>query len=387
MSGARSLVIVGGGPAGLAAARGYREAGGDGEVTLLTGEADAPYARPALSKDYLRGDAEAGDIALEGEDWFAEQEVTLRRETPVEGLDTATRTVALAGGETLGYDACVLATGSESIRLPVPGADDPEVRTVRSLADARNLRGRAEAAHSAIVVGSGFIGCEAAASLAMRGLRVVLVSDEHVPHAARLGVEAGRRIASWLVELGVALRLGAPVEAIEPGLVRVPGKAPARADLVLLASGVRPRSGLAEAAGLELDAGRVVTDEHMRTSAEGVYAVGDLALARNAAAGRTLKVEHWGEALEHGKVAGTTAAGGEASWATAPGFWSTIGTRTLKHVAWGDGFDTARLIDHPGGAFTVWYGAQGTAVGVLTHGCDADHERGRGLIEAGRPLP
>ena len=387
MSGARDLVIVGGGAGALAAARAYRDAGGDGAVTMLTGEPDAPYARPALSKGFLRGEAEAADISLEDDGWYAEHEVTLRRESPVEALDTRARTVTLAGGETVGYDACVLATGSEPRRLPVPGADHPEVRVLRSLQDARALRERAEGARSAVVVGSGFIGCEAAASLAMRGLRVTLISDEHVPHAARLGAEAGRRIATWLAEHGVALRLGAPVEAIQPELVRVPGKEPVRADLVLLAAGVRPRCALAEAAGLELEDGRVVTDEHMRTSADGVYAVGDLALARNATAGRALKVEHWGESLNHGKVAGMTAAGGEASWAGAPGFWSTIGTRMLKQVAWGDGFDESRLVDHPGGAFTVWYGSQGTAVGVLTHGCDEDYERGRELIERKRPLP
>ena len=387
MSGARRLVIVGGGPGGLAAARAYRDQGGDGEVTLLTGEPDAPYMRPSLSKDFLRGESDAAGIALEEDGWFAEHEVTLRRNSPVEALDTGARTVTLAGGETVGYDACVLATGSEPMRLQVPGADDPRVRTIRSLGDARSLREHAEDAYSAVVVGSGFIGCEAAASLAMRGLCVTLISDERVPHAARLGVEAGNRIAHWLVEHGVALRLSVPVEAIEPGLVRVPGKEPVQADLVVLAAGVRPRSALAEAAGLELEEDRVTTDEHMRSSADAVYAVGDLALARNATAGRALKVEHWGEALKHGEVAGITAAGGEAAWDAAPGFWSTIGDRTLKHVAWGDGFDEARLVHHPDGAFTVWYGSKGTAVGVLTHECDGDYERGRELIEGEQPLP
>jgi NADPH-dependent 2,4-dienoyl-CoA reductase/sulfur reductase-like enzyme len=169
--------------------------------------------------------------------------------------------------------------------------------------------------------------------------------------------------------------------------VRVAGRPPLEADLVLFAVGVRPRSGLAEAAGLELQDGRIVTDEHMRTSADGVYAAGDVALARNAAAGRRLPVEHWGEALNQGAVAGARAAGGDAVWDAAPGFWSTIGERTLKHVAWGDGFDEARLVVHPGGGWTVWYGRGGTTVGVLTHECDEDYEHGRGLVERARPLP
>ncbi len=379
------IAIVGGGPAGLEAARAYRDAGGDGPVTMLTAEAAAPYVRPLLSKELLRG--ETDDAALEEESWFSDNDVELRREATVEALDPAERRLRLAGGEELAFDACVLATGSEPLRLPVPGADDPGILNLRSLHDARVLRSRAEEARSAIVIGSGFIGCEAAASLAMRGLRVTLVSDEHVVHAARLGEEAGRRITDWLAELGVALRLGAPVQSVGAGRVHLPGAPPVEADLVLFAVGVRPRGELAEAAGLELPDGRIVTDEHRRTSADAVYAAGDVALARNAAAGRRLPVEHWGEALNQGAVAGARAAGGDAVWDAAPGFWSTIGDRTLKHVAWGDGFDEARMVVHPGGAFTVWYGSDGTAVGVLAHERDEDYERGRELIEQGRPLP
>ena len=126
----------------------------------------------------------------------------------------------------------------------------------------------------------------------------------------------------------------------------------------------------------------------MRTSAPGIYAAGDVALARNAAAGRRLPVEHWGEALNQGEAAGANAAGGDAAWAAAPGFWSTIGDRALKHVGWGDGFDEARLVDH---ARRRLHGlvrrATGVTVGVLTHERDEDYERGRELIEQGRPLP
>ncbi len=379
------FAIVGGGPAGLAAARAYRDAGGEGPVTMLTAEAEAPYVRPLLSKELLRG--ESDDAALEEESWFADNDVELRREATVEALAPAERRLRLAGGAELAFDTCVLATGSEPLRLPVPGADDPGILNLRSLHDARVLRSRAEEARSAIVIGSGFIGCEAAASLAMRGMRVTLVSDEHVVHASRLGEEAGRRITDWLAELGVALCLGAPVQSVGAGSVHLPGAPPVEADLVLFAVGVRQRGELAEAAGIETEAGRIVTDERMRTSAPAIYAAGDVALARNAAAGRRLPVEHWGEALNHGEAAGANAAGGDAVWDTAPGFWSTIGTRALKHVAWGDGFDEARLVVHAGGAFTVWYGADGITVGVLAHDCDEDYERGRELIEQGRPLP
>jgi len=125
----------------------------------------------------------------------------------------------------------------------------------------------------------------------------------------------------------------------------------------------------------------------MRSSVAGVLAAGDVAFAFNAAAGRHLAVEHWGEALAMGRVAGQTAGGAEASWAEVPGFWSAIGDRTLKYAAWGDGFDEAALIDHRGGAFTVWYTQEGVTVGVLTHNADHDYERGRRLIEQRQPPP
>jgi NADPH-dependent 2,4-dienoyl-CoA reductase/sulfur reductase-like enzyme len=365
------LAIAGGGPAALSAARAYREVGGDGAVTLFTPEPDPPYMRPALSKELLRG--ETDDIALEDEAFYRDHGIEIRHGAAVEHLDPDARTLTLSGGQTLAYDTCVLATGAEPTRL----TDSPHVLALRSYEDARRLRARAEGARTAAVVGSGFIGCEAAASLAMRGLRVALHSDEPVPQAARLGEDAGARIAGWLRDAGVELHLGSAVESVED----------LEADLVLTALGVRPRAELAEHAGLAIEDGRIVTDAHMRTSAPHVLAAGDVALARNAAAGRALPVEHWGEALAHGEVAGRTAAGAPAEWAQAPGFWSTIGTHTLKYVAWGDGFDEARLNEHGQGAFTVFYGKDGVTVGVLTHERDEDYVGGRELVEQGRPLP
>ena len=149
---------------------------------------------------------------------------------------------------------------------------------------------------------------------------------------------------------------------------------------------MEPEAGIAAEAGLALEAGRVQVDDRMRSSAAGVLAAGDVAFAFNAAAGRHLAVEHWGEALAMGRVAGQTAAGAEPR-GEVPGFWSTIGDRTLKYAAWGDGFDASSLVDHGGGAFTVWYSRESVTVGVLTHGADHDYERGRRLIEQRQPAP
>ena len=354
------LVIAGGGPAALATARAYRDAGGDGDVTLITPEAMIPYRRPPLSKEFLRGEVDEDELPIEPAGWYAEHDVQVRTDavTAIRPGEVSLR------DEALRFDACVIATGSDPGSGPV----------LRSLADARALRERAANVTRATVVGSGFIGCEAAASLSMRGLDVTLVSDEDIPHETRLGTEAGKRIAGFLEGHGVTLRLGEVVEDLPDGLV-------------LMATGVKPRVELARAAGAEIANGRVVVDEHMRTSLDGVYAAGDVAFAYNAAARRHLAVEHWGEALNMGEVAGRTIAGEDASWDVAPGFWSTIGEHTIKYAAWGDGFDEARVVDHGGGAWTIWYDRDGVTVGVLTHERDEDYETGRERVEQGAPLP
>jgi 3-phenylpropionate/trans-cinnamate dioxygenase ferredoxin reductase component len=382
------LVIVGGGPAGLATARAYRDTGGEARVTLLTSEPYAPYNRPPLTKEYLRGEASHENLPIEGDDWYKENGVGLEPLTAVAALDRKRQFVTTDEGEELSYDTCVLATGSEPIRLPIPGADDPEILTMRTVEDSTRLQGRVGNGDRAVVVGSGFIGCEAAASLSLRGAEVILISLEESPQNKRLGIEVGERIEGWLRNYGVDLRLGASLESIQrvdDGYeLSVESGDTVSAGTVLFGTGIAPRTGLAETAGLEVDGG-VLTDSSMRTSAPGVFAVGDIARAYNESAGRHLSVEHWGDALEHGRIAGTVISGGEAAWSMAPGFWSTIGEQTLKYWAWGDGWDEL-IFENRGEAFTVWYGKEGTLVGVLSHGTDEDYDRGRGLIENREPL-
>ena len=363
------------------------EGGAGGDVVLVSADEHLPYNRPPLSKDFLRGESEEDALPLEDGGFYRRHGIEVRLGTRAQALDTGRRVVTLCNGETLSYGWCILATGACPKPLPVPGAEGPGVRYLRSRRQARELRAAAAAARSAVVVGSGFIGCEAASSLARRGLAVTLVSMEDGPQAARLGEAASGVLRAWLEDDGVSLRLGVEVEAIDAGRVRLAGQASAEGDLLLVAGGVEPEAGIAAGAGLAVEAGRVRVDAHMRSSAAGVLAAGDVAFAFNAAAGRHLAVEHWGEALAMGQVAGRTAAGLEASWAEVPGFWSTIGDRTLKYAAWGDGFDDASLVDHGGGAFTVWYSHQGVTVGVLTHDADHDYERGRRLIEQRQPAP
>ena len=129
--------------------------------------------------------------------------------------------------------------------------------------------------------------------------------------------------------------------------------------------------------------GAIAVDASMRTGRDGLLAAGDVWKAYNLTAARALRVEHWGDALTQGKIAGATAAGVDAGWDAVPGFWSTIGTHTLKYTAWGDGYDETHLERRPDGGFTAWYGADEKIVGVLTHDADEDYERGAERIAQG----
>ena len=282
------------------------------------------------------------------------------------------------------FDVAVLATGSAPASLPVPGGDDPGLFLLRSRRQGEDLRDAVRAAGedaSVVVVGSGFIGCEAAASLAGLGLHVTLVSDESAPQEARLGEHAAGRIADWLSETGVRLQLGSAVsEFPDATSVRTEDGSTHRGDVVLVAAGVEPASQIADEAGLTCEDGLVVVDSSMRTSHPRLYAAGDVALAYNDAAGRAVAVEHWGDAMAQGEVAGQAAAGQAAIWDQAPGFWSVIGDRTLKYSAWGDGWDDVRVDEGGDGGFAVWYLADGIVVGVLAHQRDDAYEEGQDLV-------
>lgn len=377
----RGLIVVGSGPAGVSAAAAFREHNADLAVQIVTDDPDHPYERPPLSKEYLRGQTD--DVVLHEPKWFADRDIEVLHIGPIDRIDIAAKTVA-AGSKTMAYGSLVLACGSGPTALPVPGGEF--ALQLRSLSDAARLRAAGSEADSAVVIGAGFIGCEAAASLAMRGVRTTLVAPDAAPQAKRLGSEAGARLRVMLDEAGVRYVGGVSVGSLEAGVVHLDNGDAIDTDLILAATGVTPRSGVAADAGLEVDGGRIVVGPDMRTSVGDIYAAGDVALAFNAGAGRRLPVEHWQDADDQGAVAGGNAAGGSATWDAVPGFWSTIGKSTIKYHAWGDGYEHSRFVDH-GDGFTVWYESQGVAVGVLTHNRDDDYDRAEELIAAGRPAP
>jgi 3-phenylpropionate/trans-cinnamate dioxygenase ferredoxin reductase subunit len=381
------LLIVGGGPAGLSAARAYRQAGGGSPVAIVTDEGRMPYNRPPLTKQLLSGEMEEAELPLEEETWLAEHAVGLIDGRAV-AVDPTAREVVLSGGRRLRYAQLLLATGAEPVRLPVAGADDPAVRVLRTLDHLRELQIRLIGGAQVIVIGSGFIGCEIAASLCRGGHPVTLVSDEAAPNARRLGADVAAELAGWLREDGVSLRLGCPVQAITRHGRTLSLQAQderLEASVIVMSTGVAPRSELIGPHLPDLPNGAIPVDAAMRTSLPNVLAAGDVCLAVNAAAGRPLRVEHWGDALSQGAVAGRTAAGQPAAWAEVPGFWSTIGGRTLKYAAWGDGFDDVAIRRAGQGGFVASYGREGRLVGLLAHGDDAAYEQARHQIAAGAP--
>ena len=297
------LIVVGSGPAGVAAAESFREHNTSGRVRILTTDRDLPYARPPLSKEYLRGQTD--DVGLHPQQWFDDKTIELVHNTTVDGLDLAERSVR-AGDRRFRYDALILACGAAPVAPPMPGG--ARARVLRSLADAAALREAAKDASTAVVIGAGFIGCEAAASLALRGMSVTLVAPETLPQEARLGSAAAERLRELVIQAGARYVGGVNVEEINDVGLRLDNGVTIDCDLILAATGVTPQHRLAADAGLDVRDSRVVVDTHMSTSTKGVYAAGDVALARHAAAGRHLAIEHWQDATDQGAIAGTSAA-------------------------------------------------------------------------------
>lgn len=377
------LVVVGSGPAGVSAAQAYRDAGGPGPVTILTADEHPPYQRPPLSKDILRGELAPQPVAIDDADPELAG-ITVELGTRVDRIDPDARVVH-AGGREIPYAALVLASGATPTPLPT-AEPDADVHLLRSLTDAERLVEAASHAHSAVVIGSGFIGCEAAVSLARRGIDVTVVTTEQAPQAARLGERVSRLLTDWLAEEGIALVTGVEVTSVRaPREVHLSDGTTRSPDLVLAALGVAPSTDFLAGTGISTHEGRVVVDDRLRTSVDGVWAAGDVTRAHNAAAGRPLHVEHWGDALTMGEIAGRNAAGGDESWTAVPGFWSQIGDRWLKHAAWGDGFDEVRVAERPGG-LTVWYAQDGIVVGALTYEADDDYERAEQLVTEGASI-
>jgi 3-phenylpropionate/trans-cinnamate dioxygenase ferredoxin reductase subunit len=333
----RTLVIVGASLAGAKAAEAARATGFDGRVVLVGDEHEPPYERPPLSKTVLRGEAAPETTRVHDDGFYATNDIELLTGRTVEALDVDTGRVRLDGNDHVAFSAAVLATGAAPRRLDIPGVDLAGVHYLRQVGDALRLGEAMHGAGRVAVIGAGWIGSEVAASARQMGAEVVLIDRAAVPLRRVLGDEIGQVFRSLHGDNGVQLRMGTGVVELR-GTSRVEqvvlsGGEIEAADLVVIGVGVTPRVGLAEAAGLKIDNG-IVVDEHLQSSAPGVYAAGDVASAWHPLYRQHLRVEHWSNALNQGATAGANAAGGTEAYARLPYFFSDQYDLGMEYVGY-----------------------------------------------------
>lgn len=333
-----SVVIVGAGAAGSAAAEMLRREGYGGPVTMIGAADELPSDRPNLSKDYLAGDAPEDWIPLRSASFYRDRDVELRLGERVVAVDTEASRVTLGDGSEIEYGALLLATGAEPFHPPIPGAEAAHCHYLRTVADSRAIIEAAEKADTVVVVGAGFIGLEVAASLRKRNKAVHVVSPDRVPLAKVMGDDLGQRVRQVHESHGVQFHLECGVEAIGASAVSLTDGTALPADLVVLGVGARPEIGLAQAAGIDVDRG-VLVDRFLATSAPGVWAAGDIASWPDPRFGR-IRVEHWVVAQRQGQVAARNMLGREMPFDEVPFFWSEHFDLTIDYVGHAGDWDT-----------------------------------------------
>lgn len=337
-----NVVIVGGGAAAFAAAEMLRRKGYDRELIMITEEADAPYDRPNLSKDYLAGTAPEEWIPLKPSDFYEDLSIKLRRNLRAEKLDARQRILHLDDGSTISFDRLLLATGAEAWRPSIPGAQSEGVHTLRSLTDCRKLIGGLEKARSAIVLGAGFLGLEIAASLRARGLAVTVVTPETQPMKRIFGATLAQYILDLHRSHGVEFQLGSTAVGVSRSEVALADATVLRADLVVLATGSRPRMELAVDAGLETGNG-IRTDEFLETSAPGIFAAGDVVEWLDRKSNQLRHVEHWSLAQKHAQTAAANMLGEAKPFSAVPFFWSSHYDKTIQFNGYAPAWDEEQV--------------------------------------------
>jgi NADPH-dependent 2,4-dienoyl-CoA reductase/sulfur reductase-like enzyme/nitrite reductase/ring-hydroxylating ferredoxin subunit len=332
------IVIAGGGAAGFAAAEMLRRLGHQGGIVMVSDDAAAPVDRPNLSKDYLAGAAPEEWVPLRSDDWYGENGIELRLGAKIGAIKPRDQEVALADGSTIAYDRLLLATGAEPVRLAIPGAAPSDVLTLRSLADCRAIIARANTARRVVVIGASFIGLEVAASLRTRGLEVHVVAPEARPLERVMGPQLGDVIRALHEEKGVHFHLENTVSSFEAGRSTLKDGTVLQADFAVAGVGVRPRTQLAEAAGLALDKG-VLVNGQLETNAPNIYAAGDIARWPDKYSGAAIRVEHWVVATRQGQTAARNMLGEAEEFTAAPFFWSQHYDISINYVGHAESWD------------------------------------------------
>jgi NADPH-dependent 2,4-dienoyl-CoA reductase/sulfur reductase-like enzyme/nitrite reductase/ring-hydroxylating ferredoxin subunit len=334
----KRIVIVGGGAAGFAAAEMLRREKFEGAITMLSSDAASPVDRPNLSKDYLAGKAPEDWVPLRPDAFYSENDIGLQLATEVTRIDPASREVALANGNTVPYDRLLLATGADPVRLWIPGADQAQVLSLRSLADCRAIIARSETARKAVILGASFIGLEVAAALRSRGLEVHIVALEARPLERILGPDMGQFVQSLHEEQGVIFHLDETAVSIAGNVMTLRSGSSLEGDLFVAGIGVRPRIDLALRAGLLVERG-VAVNAYLETSAPGIYAAGDIARWPDPRSGQNIRVEHWVVAERQGQTAARNMIGDRSRFSAIPFFWSQHYDVPINYVGHAETWD------------------------------------------------
>ncbi|MGW3727635.1 NAD(P)/FAD-dependent oxidoreductase [Streptomyces sp. NPDC000851] len=383
----RRVVVVGAGMAGVQTAVALREQGFTGTVTLIGAEPHQPYDRPPLSKAVLLGTAEGSAFDVD----FEALDIELHLGREVLGVRPDEHELDTAAGP-VPYDVLVLATGAEPITLP--GAEGiPGVHLLRTLDDAERLRPVLARRHDIVVVGAGWIGAEFATAAREAGCAVTVVEAADRPLAGALPAEVAAPMADWYADSGAVLRTHARVARVEPGAVVLDDGSRLPAGAVVVGIGARPATAWLTGAGIELGAyGEVVADQHLRTSAPDVYAVGDCASFPSGRYDERLLVHHWDNALQGPRTVAANILGeatGEAPvvYDPVPYFWSEQFGRFVQYAGHHTSADrTVWRGDPSGPAWTVCWLRENRLVALLAVGRPRDLAQGRRLIEAGAPM-
>jgi apoptosis-inducing factor 3 len=375
-----SVVIVGAGAAGDAAAEMLRRRGYAGSITMVGDDDSPPVDRPNLSKEYLSGDAPEEWIPLRPPGFYDEQNIRLMSGCKAASIDTHARRVKLEDGTVLDYGALLLATGASPVKLPASVDPNGRALYLRTLADSRKIIAAAEAAKRAVVLGASFIGLEVAASLTKRGVEVHVVAPDEHPLERVLGRELSDLVRATHEKEEVVFHLGRTAGRIDAVEVVLDDGSKLPADLVVAGIGVRPREELAKEAGLTTDKG-IVVDAQLRTSAPDVYAAGDVARYPDPRTGQPIRIEHWMVAQRMGQAAARSILGIEESFELVPFFWSRHFDAAIDYVGHAEKWDEIQIDgDVQKGKCTVKYVEAGRVMAVATVG------RERASLEAERQM-
>ena len=335
----RCFVVIGGGGAGSAAVRELRASGFAGRLVLVDREDALPYDRTLLSKYELSGEKGGEKSPLQDQPFYRRNRIE-RRIGEVTAIDPARKTITFKSGDTLTYDAALLATGSRVVPAPFPGAAEAGVLLLRDRRDAARILAAASGARRAAVIGASFIGMEVAAALTERGLKVTVVAAESAPFEKPLGARIGTVFQRLHERHGVAFRFNARIARLQAGppkAIVLEDGSRIEADLIVAGLGVRPATEFAAGLTREPDHGLAVGPD--LKLADGLYAAGDIAAFPLWGDGPPVRVEHWRVAGQHGRLAARAMLGAPARYDAVPVFWTIQYMKRLDYVGHASGDD------------------------------------------------